>query len=301
MNSADILTAPLFTYTSVLMHRWKYDRKFVHLGDGDCFVQSRWRGVQQLAQFEVGQLLRQHPQPHAAHEILRALQMHPHLNGAKIQAVVCYYCKCGIKTLFNNVLGKKQCAYAHKLQVKVAKITPLDGLTRSKQDPINPGHGAWYFDWPPQIDTEKKCLCRRCRRHGTIKCLFEKVGPTFPSSLALKALKSSLARSGSISSPHNGSAVPSTGTGLPPLTSCKPQSSGSPYHQVKSGQALCMALFSSIGAPGNSHVNCCFGHTHDKTKLESHSAPDNGQGAMAALFCPNSPRHRDICPCPLSL
>ena len=44
-------------------------------------------------------------------------------------------------------------------------------------------------------------------------------GPTLPSSRALKARKSRVACSGSISSPHSGSAVPSTGTGLPPLTS----------------------------------------------------------------------------------
>ena len=33
--------------------------------------------------------------------------------------------------------------------VKAAKILPLDGLARSKQDPINRGHGAQYLYHPP--------------------------------------------------------------------------------------------------------------------------------------------------------
>ena len=34
---------------------------------------------------------------------------------------------------------------ADKLQVKAAKCLPLDGLARSKQDPINSGHGAQHL------------------------------------------------------------------------------------------------------------------------------------------------------------
>ena len=38
---------------------------------------------------------------------------------------------------------------ADKLQVKAAKCLPLVGLARSKQDPINRGHGAQYLYRPP--------------------------------------------------------------------------------------------------------------------------------------------------------
>ncbi len=38
---------------------------------------------------------------------------------------------------------------ADKLQVKAAIIPPLLGLARSKQDPINRGHGAQYLYCPP--------------------------------------------------------------------------------------------------------------------------------------------------------
>ena len=38
---------------------------------------------------------------------------------------------------------------ADKLQVEAAKCLPLVGLARSKQDPINRGHGAQYLYRPP--------------------------------------------------------------------------------------------------------------------------------------------------------
>ena len=38
---------------------------------------------------------------------------------------------------------------ADKLQVKAAKCLPLVGLAKSKQDPINRGHGAQYLNCPP--------------------------------------------------------------------------------------------------------------------------------------------------------
>ena len=38
---------------------------------------------------------------------------------------------------------------AGKLQVQAAKFLPLVGLARSKQDPINLGHGAQYLYRPP--------------------------------------------------------------------------------------------------------------------------------------------------------
>ena len=38
---------------------------------------------------------------------------------------------------------------ADKLQLMAAKVLPLDGLARSKQDPINPWHGAQYLYRPP--------------------------------------------------------------------------------------------------------------------------------------------------------
>ena len=36
--------------------------------------------------------------------------------------------------------------------VKAAKILPLDGLARSKQDAINRGHGAQYLYRPPPAE-----------------------------------------------------------------------------------------------------------------------------------------------------
>ncbi len=46
---------------------------------------------------------------------------------------------------------RRQGASADKLHVKAAKFLPRVGLSRSKQDPINPGHGAQYLYHPPQI------------------------------------------------------------------------------------------------------------------------------------------------------
>ena len=44
---------------------------------------------------------------------------------------------------------------ADKLQVKAAKFLPLVGLARSKQDPINRGHGAQYLYRPPPAGAGK--------------------------------------------------------------------------------------------------------------------------------------------------
>jgi hypothetical protein len=40
---------------------------------------------------------------------------------------------------------------ADKLQVKAATFLPFVGLARSKQDPINRGHGAQYIYRPPPV------------------------------------------------------------------------------------------------------------------------------------------------------
>ncbi len=45
---------------------------------------------------------------------------------------------------------------ADKLHVKAAKFLPLVGLARSKQDPINHGHGAQYLYRPSR--TAKFCI-----------------------------------------------------------------------------------------------------------------------------------------------
>ena len=44
---------------------------------------------------------------------------------------------------------RRQGASADKLHVKAAKFLPLVGLARSKQDPINRGHGAQNLYRPP--------------------------------------------------------------------------------------------------------------------------------------------------------
>ena len=49
---------------------------------------------------------------------------------------------------------------ADKLQVKAAKFLPLVGLTRSKQDPINRGHGAQYLYRPPPAGAKWPNLAR---------------------------------------------------------------------------------------------------------------------------------------------
>ena len=54
--------------------------------------------------------------------------------------VIIYY------TLF---LPRGKVRPADKLQLKAATILPLVGLARSKQDPINRGHGAQYLYRPP--------------------------------------------------------------------------------------------------------------------------------------------------------
>jgi hypothetical protein len=54
-----------------------------------------------------------------------------------IIVITCYSCQ------------ERQGASANKLQVKAAKSFTLAGLARSKQDPINGGHGAQYLYRPP--------------------------------------------------------------------------------------------------------------------------------------------------------
>ena len=61
----------------------------------------------------------------------------------------------------------------------------------------------------------------RVRARRLFRCTFAPA----PSSLAMLARSSSFACSGSTSMPHSGRSVPSTATGLPPLTSCPFKSS----------------------------------------------------------------------------
>ena len=49
-----------------------------------------------------------------------------------------------ILLLLHAFPARRQGASADKLQLKAAKFLPLDGLARSKQDPINRRHGAQY-------------------------------------------------------------------------------------------------------------------------------------------------------------
>ncbi len=46
---------------------------------------------------------------------------------------------------YSLFLPKGKVRPADKLQLKAATILPLVGLARSKQDPINRGHGAQYL------------------------------------------------------------------------------------------------------------------------------------------------------------
>ncbi len=63
-------------------------------------------------------------------------------------------------TLF---LPEERCV-CRQAAVKAAKFLPLDGLARSKQDPINRGHGAQYLYRPPPAGAcnieEAKSSCR---------------------------------------------------------------------------------------------------------------------------------------------
>ena len=51
--------------------------------------------------------------------------------------------------LLHAFLPKGKLRPADKLQLKAATILPLVGLARTKQDPINRGHGAQYLYRPP--------------------------------------------------------------------------------------------------------------------------------------------------------
>jgi hypothetical protein len=46
--------------------------------------------------------------------------------------------------------AKRQSVSADKLHVKAANILPLVGLARSKQDPVNNGHGSQFHTGPRQ-------------------------------------------------------------------------------------------------------------------------------------------------------
>ncbi len=50
--------------------------------------------------------------------------------------------------------------------VKAAKILPLDGLARSKQDPINHGPGARYLYWPPPAGADAMASINLQRAQG---------------------------------------------------------------------------------------------------------------------------------------
>ena len=58
--------------------------------------------------------------------------------------------------------------------VKAAKILPLDGLARSKQDPINRGHGAQYLYRPPSAGANgikyMHDISYHCHYHTIIIC-----------------------------------------------------------------------------------------------------------------------------------
>ena len=47
---------------------------------------------------------------------------------------------------------------ADTLQFKAAIILPLDGLARSKQDPITSEHGAHYLYRPPPAEADCQIL-----------------------------------------------------------------------------------------------------------------------------------------------
>ncbi len=58
---------------------------------------------------------------------------------------------------------RRQGASADKLQLKAATILPLVELARSKQDPINRGHGAQYLYRPPPAGANIYCSCSHCQ------------------------------------------------------------------------------------------------------------------------------------------
>ena len=57
---------------------------------------------------------------------------------------------------------------ADKLQLKAAAILPLVGLARSKQDPINRGHGAQYLYRPPPAGATDIEVASNPRHHHSI-------------------------------------------------------------------------------------------------------------------------------------
>ncbi len=71
-------------------------------------------------------------------------------------SIICCQQGVGLLESLNHLLAhiiscipaKKQGASADKLRVKAARILPLVGLARSKQDPINRGHCAQYLYCP---------------------------------------------------------------------------------------------------------------------------------------------------------
>ncbi len=79
-------------------------------------------------------------------------------------------------TLF---LAKRQVASADNLQLKAAKIPPLDGLARSKGNPINRGHGAQnlYRHPPTGAMLVRKAIVHACS-HKSRKMLLQCKGHT---------------------------------------------------------------------------------------------------------------------------
>jgi hypothetical protein len=63
-----------------------------------------------------------------------------------------------IITRFSYLEARCVCRQA---AVKAAKILPLVGLARSKQDPINRGHGAQYLYRPPPAGASLRILSRK--------------------------------------------------------------------------------------------------------------------------------------------
>ncbi len=59
---------------------------------------------------------------------------------------------------------------ADKLQLKAAIILPLVGLARSKQDPINGGHGAQYLYCPLPAGAKLSAMQLRICVTGAVRC-----------------------------------------------------------------------------------------------------------------------------------
>ena len=71
----------------------------------------------------------------------------------RVNCTTLYAAICTLRAIQNRIPMDNYCYYytlscqkvCRQAAVKAAKILPLDGLARSKQDPINRGHGAQYI------------------------------------------------------------------------------------------------------------------------------------------------------------